>query len=69
MANQNTRSLRWRDLTETICCRFKQRLQLETGPPLYMVIRATQRSSRLQRKGSTFISHLSYSATRISVPL
>ena len=35
-------------------------LQLETRPPFYVVIRATQRSSRLQctRKGSTFISQL-----------
>ena len=32
------------------------RLQLETVPPFYVVIRATQRSSLLQCKGSTFIS-------------
>ena len=32
------------------------RLQLETGPPFYVVIRATRRSSRLQCKGGTFIS-------------
>ena len=29
---------------------------LETGPPFYMVIRATRRSSHFQGKGSTFIS-------------
>ena len=34
------------------------RLQLETGPPFYVVIRATGRSRRLQCKGSTFISRL-----------
>ena len=34
------------------------RLLLETGPPFYMVIKATQSSSRLQCKGSTFISQL-----------
>ena len=28
------------------------------GPPFYMVIRATQRSSRLQCKGSTFMTQL-----------
>ena len=33
-------------------------LQLETGPPFYVVIRATRRSSLLQCKGSTFISRL-----------
>ena len=32
------------------------RFLLETGPPFYVVIRATQRSSHLQGKGSTFIS-------------
>ena len=32
------------------------RFLLETGPPLYMVIRARRRSSHLQGKGSTFIS-------------
>ena len=32
------------------------RLLLETGPPFYMVIRATWGSSRLQGKGNTFIS-------------
>ena len=31
---------------------------IETGPPFYVVIRATRRSSRLQGKGSTFISQL-----------
>ena len=31
-------------------------LQLETGPPFYVVIRATRRSTRLRDKGSTFIS-------------
>ena len=31
---------------------------METGPPFYVVIRATRRSSRLQGKGSTFISQL-----------
>ena len=31
---------------------------METGPPFYVVIRATQRSNRLQDKGSTFISQL-----------
>ena len=31
---------------------------VETGPPFYVVIRATQRSTRLQGKGSTFISQL-----------
>ena len=34
------------------------RLLMETGPPFYVVIRATRRSSRLQDKGSTFISQL-----------
>ena len=34
------------------------RPQLETGPPFYVVIRATRRSSLLQCKGSTFISLL-----------
>ena len=34
------------------------RLLLDTGPPFYVVIRATQRSSRLQGKSSTFISQL-----------
>ena len=34
------------------------RLLMETGPPFYVVIRATRRSSRLQGKGSTFISQL-----------
>ena len=32
------------------------RLLLETGPPSYVVIRATRRSTRLRGKGSTFIS-------------
>ena len=32
------------------------RLLLETGPPSYVVIRATRRSTCLQGKGSTFIS-------------
>ena len=36
---------------------FKSGL-VETGPPFYVVIRATQRSTRLQGKGSTFISQL-----------
>ena len=36
------------------------RLLLETGPPFYVVIRATRRSSRWQGKGSTFISQLFY---------
>ena len=31
---------------------------LGTGPPFYVVIRATRRSTRLQGKGSTFISQL-----------
>ena len=31
---------------------------METGPPFYVVIRATRRSSRPQGKGSTFISQL-----------
>ena len=31
---------------------------METGPPFYVVIQATRRSSRLQGKGSTFISQL-----------
>ena len=35
------------------------RLQLETGQPFYVVIRAMWRISRLQCKGSTFISQLS----------
>ena len=34
------------------------RLQLETGPPFYVVIQATRRSTRVQGKGSTFISQL-----------
>ena len=34
------------------------RLQLETGPPFYVVIRATRRSSRLHCKGIAFISQL-----------
>ena len=34
------------------------RLLLDTGPLFYVVIRAMQRSSRLQGKGSTFISQL-----------
>ena len=34
------------------------RLLLDTGLPFYVLIRATQRSSRLQGKGSTFISQL-----------
>ena len=34
------------------------RLLLETGPPFYVVIRATRRSSRLHCKGSNFISQL-----------
>ena len=34
------------------------RLQLETGQSFYVVIPATRRSSRLQCKGSTFISQL-----------
>ena len=34
------------------------RLLMETGPPFYVVIRATRRSSLLQCKGSTFISRL-----------
>ena len=34
------------------------RLQLETGPPFYVVILATRRSSRLQCKESTFISQI-----------
>ena len=31
---------------------------METGPPFYVVIRATRRPSRLKDKGSTFISQL-----------
>ena len=34
------------------------RLLMETGPPFYVDIRARRRSSRLQGKGSTFISQL-----------
>ena len=34
------------------------RVLLETGPPLYVVVRATRRSNRLQGNGSTFISQL-----------
>ena len=34
------------------------RLLVETGPPFYVVVRATRRSSRLQSKGSTFIPQL-----------
>ena len=34
-------------------------LLLETGLPFYMVIQARLRSTRLQGKGSTFISQLS----------
>ena len=34
------------------------RLQLETVPPFYVVIRATRRSCCLQGKGSIFISQL-----------
>ena len=37
------------------------RLLLETGPPFYVVIRATRRSTPLQGKGSTIISQLFYS--------
>ena len=37
---------------------FFLRLQLETGPPFYVVIWATRKSSRLQYKGGTFISWL-----------
>ena len=35
------------------------RLLLETGPPFYVVIRATRRSSHLQGKGSTYFKTLS----------
>ena len=34
------------------------RVLLETGPPFYVVVRATRRSNRLQGNGSTFISQL-----------
>ena len=34
------------------------RVPMETGPPFYVVIRAKQRSRRLQCKDSTFISQL-----------
>ena len=34
------------------------RLLMETGPPFYVVIRATRKSRRLQCKGSIFISQL-----------
>ena len=37
------------------------RLQVETGTPFHVVLRATQKSSRLQCKGSIFISQLSQS--------
>ena len=33
------------------------RLQLETGPPFYEVIRATRRSSRLQYKEKIDVGH------------
>ena len=38
----------------------KIRPLLETGPPHYVAIRATQRSNRLQARGSTFDSLLKY---------
>ena len=44
--------------TSAIWGHYILRLLMETGPPFYVVIRATRRSSRLQGKGSTFISQL-----------
>ena len=38
----------------------KVRLLLETGPPFYVVIRATRRSSCLQDKGTVVASFFSY---------
>ena len=34
------------------------RLPMEMGAPFYVVMRGTQKSSRLKDKGSTFISQL-----------
>ena len=44
--------------TKVLIGKLFQCLQLETGSPFYVVIRATRRSSHLQCKGSTFISQL-----------
>ena len=44
--------------TEVLLGTLVLRLQVETGPPFYVVIGGTRRSSHLQGKGSTFISHL-----------
>ena len=41
---------------------------VETGPPFYVVIRATQRFTRLQGKGSTFISQIFYDPEYCSGP-
>ena len=41
----------------------KVRLLLETGPPFYVVIRATRRSSCLQDKGTVVASFFSYFKT------
>ena len=43
--------------------RTKVRLLLETGPPFYVVIRATRRSSCLQDEGTVVPSFLSYFKT------
>ena len=53
---QCTLYLAWRYLLRTL---FLRPL-LETGPPRYVAIRATQRSSHLQGRGSTFDSFLKY---------
>ena len=55
-AKQCTLYLAWRYLLRTL---FLRPL-LETGPPRYVAIRATQRSSHLQGRGSTFDSFLKY---------
>ena len=44
--------------TKVLIGDYNLRLQLETGPPFYVVIRATRRSSGLHCTGSTFISQL-----------
>ena len=41
---------------------------METGPPFYVVSQATRRSSRLQGKGSTFISQLFWDPEYWSAP-
>ena len=55
-AKQCTLYLAWRYLLRTL---FLRPL-LETGAPRYVAIRATQRSSHLQGRGSTFDSFLKY---------